>query len=133
MVRTGGRGNGGCGGKGDGKGVSVHQWTVFRSEKFPVRAGKQLTREISRRFSFTASVALDAAVPRFLLSAFFVLENRRDARAPFSGGFENPDAAVVQMDFRCFPCLTLVVAIWIGIGWVPCSEVGSIRVNQGLF
>ena len=23
------------------------------------------------------------------------------------------------MDFRCFPCLTLVVAIWIGIGWVP--------------
>ena len=46
-----------------------------------------------------------------------------------SGVFENQDAAVVQMDFGCFPCLayffakaskhTLVVAIWIGIGWIP--------------
>ena len=56
-----------------------------------------------------------------------------------SGGFENQSAAVIQMDFGCLPCLayffatffakatkvrkaskhTLVVAIWIGIGWIP--------------
>jgi len=23
------------------------------------------------------------------------------------------------MDFGCLPCLALVVAIWIGIGWIP--------------
>ena len=27
-----------------------------------------------------------------------------------SGGFENQDAAVVQMDFRCFPCLAYFFA-----------------------
>lgn len=36
-----------------------------------------------------------------------------------SGGFENQDAAVVQMDFRCFPCLALVESFGIGIGWIP--------------
>jgi hypothetical protein len=36
-----------------------------------------------------------------------------------SGGFENQDAAVFQMDFRCFPCLALVESFGIGIGWIP--------------
>ena len=36
-----------------------------------------------------------------------------------SGVFENQCPAVVQLDFLGFPCLALVVAIWIGIGWIP--------------
>ena len=36
-----------------------------------------------------------------------------------SGVFENQDAAVVQMDFRCFPCWALVETVRIGIGWIP--------------
>ena len=41
----------------------------------------------------------------------FLLENRRDARAPFSGVFENQDATVVQLDFLGLPCLSLVEAV----------------------
>ena len=36
-----------------------------------------------------------------------------------SGGFENQDAAVFQMDFGCLPCLALVESFWIRIGWIP--------------
>ncbi len=36
-----------------------------------------------------------------------------------SGGFENQDAAVVQMDFRCFPCGTLVEPVWVRLIWIP--------------
>jgi len=47
------------------------------------------------------------------------LENRRDARAPFSGVFENQDAAVVQMDFGCFPCRSLVEPVWVRLIGIP--------------
>jgi hypothetical protein len=47
------------------------------------------------------------------------LENRRDARAPFSGGFENQDAAVVQMDFLGFPCRALIEPVWVRLIWIP--------------
>jgi hypothetical protein len=30
-----------------------------------------------------------------------------------SGGFENQDVAVVQLDFRCFPCWRLVEPVWV--------------------
>ena len=33
-------------------------------------------------------------------SGFLDLENRQDARAPFSGEFENQSPAVVQLDFE---------------------------------
>jgi hypothetical protein len=47
------------------------------------------------------------------------LENRRDARAPFSGVFENQGAPVVQMHFRCLPRRRLVESFGIGIEWLP--------------
>ena len=47
------------------------------------------------------------------------MENRRDARAPFSGVFENQDAPVVQMDFGCFPCRRLVEPVWVRLIGIP--------------
>ncbi len=46
------------------------------------------------------------------------MENRRDARAPFSGVFENKSPAVVQLDFLRFPSGALVETIWIGMAFV---------------
>ena len=50
-----------------------------------------------------------------------------------SGVFENQDAADVQMDFGCLPCLALVEAIRVGIRWIPRTvepiEVGFFVVN----
>lgn len=36
-----------------------------------------------------------------------------------SGAFEDQDAAVVQLDFGCLPCLTLVESVGIAIRWIP--------------
>lgn len=36
-----------------------------------------------------------------------------------SGGFENQDAAVVQMDFIGFPCRRLVEPVWVRLIWIP--------------
>ena len=47
------------------------------------------------------------------------MENRRDARAPFSGVFENQNAAVFQMDFRCFPFGRLVKPVWVRLIGIP--------------
>jgi len=63
-----------------------------------------------------------------LAAVFSDLENRRDALAPFLGVFENQDAAVVQMDFRCLPCLALVDAVGIGIGGIP-GTVEPIKIR----
>lgn len=57
-----------AGARGGGAGGSVGGVFV---RKPPELAGKRLTRETSRRFSFAASVVLNAAVPRFLLAAVF--------------------------------------------------------------
>ncbi len=77
--------------------------------------------------STAVSVALRAALPRILFGyGFSDLENRRDARAAFLGVFEDQDAAVVQIDFRGLPRLSLVEAFGIGITivrlilmWIP--------------
>ena len=50
---------------------------------------------------------------------FSDLENRRDARAPFSGVFENQDAPVVQLDSRGFPRLSLVEPVWVRLMGIP--------------
>ncbi len=48
-----------------------------------------------------------------------------------SGVFENQDAIIVQMDFRCLLCLALVESF--GIGWIPGAiesvEVGFVARN----
>ena len=44
-----------------------------------------------------------------------------------SGGFEN-QVAVVQMDFRCSPCLALVESFGIGIGRIGDRVRGGGRV-----
>ena len=109
LGRTGGREKWGYSEKEDGRNVAV-----CREEKSPVRSGKRLTREISRRFSFNASVALQAALPIIFLAAVF-----RRVCPDLYVYSRNQDAAVVQMDFRCLPCLALVDSIQIGIGWIP--------------
>ena len=50
---------------------------------------------------------------------FSDLENRRDACAPFSGVFENQNAAVFQMDLRCFPFRRLVEPVWVRLIGIP--------------
>ena len=47
------------------------------------------------------------------------MENRRDAGAPLLGEFENQDAAVVQLDFRGFPRLSLVEPVWVRLIGIP--------------
>jgi hypothetical protein len=47
-----------------------------------------------------------------------------------SGGFENQDAAVFQMDFGCLPCLALVESFWIRIGWIPGTVEPKIRSSN---
>ena len=46
-------------------------------------------------------------------------KNRRDACSPFSGVFENQDAAIIEGDFLGAPCRALIDAVWVGIGWIP--------------
>ena len=63
----------------------------------------------------------------FLLAVFFW----RRFSASLSGSlgvFENQDAAVVQMDFGCLPCLALVDSIQVGIGWIP-GKVEPVEVG----
>ena len=66
----------GCGGK------KVWSWWFGASvggvlvRKPPEVAAKRLTREISRRLSFAASVAFGTALPRFLLAAVFLIEKQ---------------------------------------------------------
>jgi hypothetical protein len=68
LDRTGGRGKGGCGVIKCGAGGSVGGVLVRKPQEL---AGKRLSREISRRFSFAESVAFRTALPRFLLAAVF--------------------------------------------------------------
>ena len=60
------------------------------------------------------------------------MENRRDARAPFSGVFENQDAAVFQMDLRCSPFRRLVEPVWVRLIGIPGTvEPGKVRLFVG--
>lgn len=59
-------------------------------------------------------LVLQTALPSILLAPFF-----GGWASCLSGGFENQNAAVVQMDFECVPCLALVEACRVGINWIP--------------
>lgn len=54
---------------------------------------------------------------------FSSLESRRDARASFSRVFENQDAAIVEMDFRGFTCLSLVEPVWVRLIGIVAKEL----------
>jgi len=85
----------------------VSQWAVFRQEKSPLDAGIWRELEVSRQFSFMTSVVFQAALPGFLLAAVFF--DRWTALCEF----ENQNAAVVQLDFRCLPCRAYSFATFI--------------------
>jgi len=78
---------------------------------------------------------LQTALPRFLLASGCD-KNRRDACSPFSGVFENQDAAIIEGDFLGAPCRALIDAVWVGIGWIPGTvepiEVGFV-IGDPLF
>ena len=92
-----GGGAGECGGRSRWLGASVGGVLVRKPQEL---AGKRLTQEISRRFTIIANITFRNRFAKISFGgSFFGLENRRDARAPLSGGFENQDATVIQMDF----------------------------------
>jgi hypothetical protein len=67
-------------------------------------------------------------LPRFFFD--FFVGGFSASLAGFSGGFENQDAAVFQMDFGCLPCLALVESFWIRIGWIPGTVEPKIRSSN---
>jgi hypothetical protein len=85
----------------------------FGKKKAPSPRRERLTREISGGFHWRERSSPDRFAKISFGGGFSA------SLSGSSGGFENQDAAVVQMDFRCFPCLALVEAVGIGIGWIP--------------
>jgi hypothetical protein len=55
-------------------------------------------------------------------------KNRRDACSPFSGVFENQDAAIIKGDFLGAPCRALIDAVWVEIGGTP--SINNLSVTQ---
>jgi hypothetical protein len=46
-------------------------------------------------------------------------KNSRDGCSPFSGVFENQDAAIIEGDFLGAPRRALIDAVWVGIEGIP--------------